>query len=245
MLNLMKSEQYRFVRTKNYYYYGLLCAVLMVAAAITLMVFHESVPDFPYGNERFFYRNVLSMMPVVFALLSIFTGVLMGDNKHVLKNTVAYGFSRRSIYTAKLLVTLAGFLLFAFTLVGISVLLGSKLLFRSYEYALTEYCQMLLGMLPIMIAGVTTYFCINAVMNKNAQISTVFLLIYFLPYMVLSALKGRFTWAAWLYSHSPAYYLFNAYDVATYPAWEPWVTGMACTLFFYVLGLYLFRKEEF
>ncbi|WP_405107360.1 ABC transporter permease [Paenibacillus sp. FSL K6-1217] len=245
MLNLMKSEQYRFVRTKNYYYYGLLCAVLMAGAAVTLTVFHHSDPGFPYGNERFFYRNVLAMMPVLFALLTIFTGILMGDNKHVLKNTVAYGFSRRSIYTAKLLVTLAGFLLFALVLVGISVLLGTRLLLRSYEYALTEYCKILLGMLPVMIAGVTTYFCLTAVMNKNAQVTTVFLLIYFLPYMILGALKGKYVWAAWLHSHSPAYYLFNAYDMGTYPAWEPWITGMVYTLFFYQLGLYLFNKEEF
>lgn len=245
MLNLMKSEQYRFVRARNYYYYGLLCALLMAAAAVTLYVFNQSDPGFPYGNERFFYRNVLVMMPVVFGLLFIFPVILMGEHKHILKNTVAYGYSRQAIYTAKLLVTLAGFMLFALVLVGMSFLLGMNLMSRIHEHALTDYSRMLLGMLPVMITGVTTYYCLAAVMKKNTQAITVYLLVYFLPHLILGALKGKFAWAAWVYSHIPAYYLFHANEVTAFPVWEPWITGTVFTLFFYSLGLYLFKKEEF
>ncbi|WP_342436066.1 hypothetical protein NSS79_21455 [Paenibacillus sp. FSL L8-0436] len=245
MLNLMKSEQYRFVRTRSYYLSGLLYILLMVGAAVTLYAFQQSEPNFPYGNERFFYRNVLSMMPVVFVLLFIFPLIVMGDNKNVLKNTVAYGYSRQTIYTAKLLITMAGFFLFALVLVGVSLLLGTTLMVRNVDHALTEYMRMLLNMLPLMIAGITTYYCLAAVMKKNAQLLIAYLLIYFLPHYILGYLQGRFTWAAWLHSHGPAYYLLNAYEDMSYAAWEPWAVGAVYTLVFYMLGLYLFKKEEF
>lgn len=245
MLNLMKSEQYRFVRTGNFYYTGLLYILLMAAAAVILYAFKQFDPGFQYGNERFFYRNVQAMMPVVFLLLFTFPLILMGEHKQVLKNTAAYGYSRQQIYAAKLMVTMAGFLLFALVLTGASVLFGAALLDRSHEHALTEYSKSLLSVLPVMIAGITTYYSLAAVMKKNTQIMIAYLLIYFLPHYVLGALKGRFAWAAWLHSHNPVYYLFNLYREMTYPAWEPWVSGAVYTLFFGALGLYLFNKEEF
>ncbi|AIQ45150.1 hypothetical protein R70723_04005 [Paenibacillus sp. FSL R7-0273] len=245
MLNLMKSEQYRFVRTWNYYYTGLLYILLMAAAAITLYGFQQFDPGFQYGNERFFYRNIQAMMPLIFLLLFTFPLILMGEHKQVLKNTAAYGYSRHQIYAAKLMVTMAGFLLFALALTGVSVLFGAALLNRSHEHALAEYSKSLLSVLPVMIAGITTYYCLAAVMKKNTQIMIAYLLIYFLPHYILGALKGKFAWAAWLYSHNPVYYLFNLYKEMTYPAWEPWVSGAAYTLIFCALGLYLFNKEEF
>ncbi|WP_151733270.1 ABC transporter permease subunit [Paenibacillus tengchongensis] len=245
MLNLMKSEQYRFVRTRNYYFTGLLYTLLMAGAAVILYVFQQSEPGFRYGNERFFYSNVLAMMPVVFVLLFTFPLILMGEHKQMLKNTAAYGFSRQRIYTAKLLVILAGFLIFALALTGVSVLLGASLLVRSHEHALAEYSRSLVSVLPVMIAGITTYYGLAAVMKKNTQIITAYVLIYFLPHYVLNALQSRFAWAEWLYSHNPVYYLFNLYNSPAYPAWEPWTSGAVYTLVFCGLGLYLFSKEEF
>ncbi|UQZ34939.1 hypothetical protein C2I18_16280 [Paenibacillus sp. PK3_47] len=245
MLNLMKSEQYRFVRTLSYYFTGLLYILLMAGAAVVLYVFQQSDPGFRYGNERFFYWNVLEMLPVVFVLLFTFPVILMGDHKQILKNTAAYGYSRPYIYIAKLLVILAGFLLFALVLTGVSVLLGANLLVRSHEHALAEYSSALLNALPVMIAGLTTYYGLAAVMKKNTQIIIAYVLIYFLPHYILSALQGRFSWAAWLYSHTPAYYLFNLYGDISYAAWEPWASGAIYTLVFGWLGLYLFKKEEF
>lgn len=245
MLNLMKSEQYRFVRTRSYYLTGLLYILLMAGAAVTLYAFNQSEPNFPYGNERFLYLNVLGMMPVVFVLLFIFPMILMGDHKNLLKNSVAYGYSRQTIYTAKLLIILAGFLIFALVLVGLSVLLGTTLMMQNHENALTEYSRALVKLLPIMIAGLTTYYCLTAIMKNTAQLLVAFLLIYFLPHFVFGYLQGRFTWAEWMYNHGPAYYLINTYGDTTYAAWEPWAVGAVFTLVFYKLGLYWFKKEEF
>ncbi|MNO98953.1 ABC-2 family transporter protein [compost metagenome] len=245
MLNVMKSEQYRWVRSKSYYFTGLMYILLMVAATIMLGVFNQSDPNFPYGNERFLYRNVLSMMGVVFLLLFIFPVILMGEDRNVLKNTLAYGYSRQTIYTGKLLVTMAGFMVFSLVVVGFSILLGSTMLVKNYENAIAEYMAMLINLLPIMIAGLTTYFCLASIMRKNSQLVIVFMLIYFLPHYVLGFLQGRFTWAAWIYNHQPMYYLFNAYEEMTYAAWVPWVVGGIYTLVFYVLGLHLFKKQDF
>lgn len=245
MLNLMKSEQYRFVRTRSYYFNGLLYILLMAGAAVTLCLFQQSEPGFRYGNERFFYSNIQAMMPVVFVLLFTFPVILMGENRQLLKNTAAYGYSRQQIFVAKLLVILAGFLLFAIALSGVSVLLGTTLRVRSHEQALTDYSRTLLSVLPVMIAGITTYYCLAAVMKKNTQIIIAYSLIYFLPHYILSALKGRFAWAEWLYTRNPVYYLFHLYEELPYAAWEPWVTGAVYTLIFCGIGLYLFKKEEF
>jgi ABC-2 type transport system permease protein len=245
MLNILKGEQYRWIRTRSYYFTGLIYILLMVAATIILGIYDQIDPSFPYANERFLYSNVLGMMGLVFVLLFVFPVILMGEDRNVLKNTLAYGYSRQTIYTAKLLVTLAGFMVFSLVLVGISILLGSTLLNRNDENALTDYIAILINMLPIMIAGVTTYFCLASMMRKSSHLVIAFLLIYLLPYYALGNLQGRSTLVKWIYSHQPMYYLFNAYDEVSYAAWEPWAVGGIYTLVFYVMGLHLFKKQEF
>ncbi|AOZ91176.1 ABC transporter permease subunit [Paenibacillus crassostreae] len=245
MLNVLKGEQYRWIRTRSYYFTGLIYILLMFAATIILGIFDQIDPSFPYANERFLYSNVLGMMGLVFVLLFIFPVILMGEDRNVLKNTLAYGYSRQTIYTGKLLVTLAGFMVFSLVLVGISILLGSTLLNRNDENALLDYMAILINLLPIMIAGVTTYFCLASMMRKSSHLVIACLLIYFLPYYVLGNLQGRLTWAPWVFKHQPMYYLFNAHGEVSYAAWEPWAVGGIYTLVFYVLGLHLFKKQEF
>ncbi|MBT2292809.1 ABC transporter permease subunit [Paenibacillus albidus] len=244
MLNLMKSEQYRFVRAKSYYYTGLIYILLIAAATIGLKVVAQSDSSFPYANEQFIYLNVLSMMPVIFVLLFIFPLILMGEDRSVLKNTVAYGYSRQTIYNGKLVITLAGFILFSLVLVAVSVLIASTMVSKD-EPTLAQYLSKLLNLLPVMTAGITTYFCLASIMKKNVRLVIMFQVIQFFPYFVLGYLQGRFSWAKWLREHQPVYYLLNAYDEMTYPAWETWAVGGSYTLVFYLLGLYLFTKEEF
>ena len=106
MINYMKSECYRLLRKKGSYVTGLICYLLIIAAAAVLTFFEQFDPNFPYATTRFFYSNVISGGLLIVIVGLLFNSALTGKDMSLIKQSVSFGISRNIIFWSKLILTL-------------------------------------------------------------------------------------------------------------------------------------------
>ncbi|MEG2747282.1 MAG: ABC transporter permease [Gordonibacter sp.] len=166
MLNYMKSEWYRISRGKEIYLFtGILCAI--VVAANVLLCVMAATPDFPYSTVRFSLSNLLSSLGVLFFVAGILVWVLFADDRKdgTLKNAVAYGLSRCSLFVGKCVVSVA-FGLASMVLV-LAVYIGSAvLLLEGSTESVVWLLKGVAAALPFTVACVVLAVAAFATLSK-------------------------------------------------------------------------------
>ncbi|MBP1043545.1 ABC transporter permease [Vagococcus sp. BWB3-3] len=155
MINYLKSESFRLRKTRSTYLIGLL--ILLIPLPPLIMSYYYGTIDdsFLYNNTAFFFRFTrLSLVSIPFFIPFIANTLFANVQRYgVLKNDVAYGISRRTIYFSKFLMTA----LFSFA-IGVLVLIiftGTSLLLltRNGQVEGPNFAKAVFAATPLLLAA--------------------------------------------------------------------------------------------
>ncbi len=107
MLNYMKSEWYRIVRSATMHAFAGILAGLTLLYNIILFLCDKYDASFPYGTVSFSLSMLASGMTIFFFVGMIIVSLLfVGDKKNgILKNAVSFGISREKIFLGKCIIS--------------------------------------------------------------------------------------------------------------------------------------------
>lgn len=148
----MKSECYRLLRKKGPYVTGLICYLLIVAAAAVLTLSGQTDPNFPYATSKFFYSNAISAGLLIVIVGLLFNSALTGKDISLIKQSVSFGISRNIIFWSKLFLTLSYFLLVCVVGIILMMVLGENLL-SSENPSVSNFLIACVNMAPLVLSG--------------------------------------------------------------------------------------------
>ncbi|OBZ14933.1 hypothetical protein A8L34_13715 [Bacillus sp. FJAT-27264] len=187
MPNYLKSELYRLVHKKAFYFFLALC--ILGPLFITLLT--ASTGGELYANTEFVFKAALSMWSLLFFIVPIMVSLLVSDDftDGTFKNTVAYGISRNTFFYGKWIIELL-FLIVAWMLTYISLTASVflMLLNTGTSYFL-DFTSSILGVLPLALAALTVSHCLCFLTEKTLS----HLVSYAVIIIVLPELYFRFT----------------------------------------------------
>ncbi|MBM6855280.1 ABC transporter permease subunit [Mediterraneibacter glycyrrhizinilyticus] len=109
MINYIRSESYRILHTKDIYLFTGLMALGILFLNVGLYVSAGAISGFQYANVKFslsFLTDNMLFLAVAGAILSVL--LFSGERRiGVMKNAVAYGISRKSLFLGKCIVSFA------------------------------------------------------------------------------------------------------------------------------------------
>lgn len=130
----------------------MICLLLIVAAAAVLYYSQQLEPNFPYSTSIFFYSNVIGGGMLIIVVGFLFNLALTGKDTSLLKQSVSFGVSRKTIFWSKLILTLCYFLLVCMG--GLLLMIGlGESLFVSEEQSIRNFLIASLNMVPIVLSG--------------------------------------------------------------------------------------------
>lgn len=255
MLNYIKSEWYRLIRDKSYWVLTFIFSVLVLAASIVLNISDKTTPNFPYANTYMLFSTIVMMMYLPFFLVSIIPSVIVGEEikENTLKNSVSFGISRSTIFFGKWIISIIALFILAVITVSISIISGYLLLEDSGISFLSDYLYGLLGVMPLMLAGLTTYHTLYFITKNRNYVILIFSAIYILPFLVGNYMWRMFQPIDWVYRHCVLYLLTNNdmrgkhFIVAgnTVNGLKLcYSVGLSLTVLFLVIGYLHFLKKE-
>lgn len=169
MFNYIKSELYRVKHSKNIFVMGGICTAILLALNIVLGIYGRKYSDFGYSTTAFSFSMVASVVVVVFIFTLCLGSMVFADeykNKTIM-NSVAYGYSKISIYIGKIIVS---------TLVAAVLLTAALAVYTGSAYLLLENSGMeplsyllisYVANIPVLLAGlwgaITLLFLVNSV----------------------------------------------------------------------------------
>lgn len=190
MLNYIKSELYRVVRSKGIYILTVSCTALLLAMNLVLHFSGKNIPSFPYASTEFAFSMVAdSFQPVLILTLCLGTIVFADEYKNrTLMNSVAYGYSRIGLFLGKVAVGL----IVSFLALAVALFVFITSAYLLLENSGVEHLQMLLRgfvlNIPILIAGELAAYMFLFLFGKTATTWGWLGLIAFLP--VVTGLLG-------------------------------------------------------
>lgn len=164
MLSYLKSELYRLSYKKSIY--GLLAVSALFPV---LMVFLTvSVQSKEYTNTEFVFRFTWMSYNLLFLIIPVIVGMIFSDEykDKTLKNTVAYGINRNTVFFGKLvveflLIATSGILAYAALTIS-----AFSLLPNNGTSNLEILTKSILGVLPLCLAALGVSHCLS-VITKN------------------------------------------------------------------------------
>lgn len=237
MINYMKSEHYRLLRKKGLYITGVICLLLIAAAAVVLYYSQHLDPNFPYATSMFLYSNVIGGALLIMIVGLLFNTALTGKDTYLIKQSVSFGVSRYTIFWSKLILTLSYFLLLCVIGLLLTIALGETLL-ASEEQSVSNFLIASSNMIPIVLSG---FFMIHTL--KMLKVSEVYIIIMFLFIYIFS---GNLLYM--LFDYTPSTLLNeNLMSFMNYSAqfdYHHWVTGILIAVIFLLIGVKGFAKQN-
>lgn len=107
MINYIRSEFYRILHTKEIYLFNLLLTAGVLALNGGIHAAASTLPNIRYANVKFVLSFLTGSMDFLFIAGAVLAVLLFsGDRKNgVMKNAVAYGMSRTSLFFGKCIVS--------------------------------------------------------------------------------------------------------------------------------------------
>lgn len=256
MLNYVKSEAYRIVHGKELYLFtGALC-VLVLAANVILRAMTYMDPTFPYATVKFSLSNLLGMFTMLFALAGVLVAVLYADDRKngTLKNAVAHGCSRLSLFVGKCTVSLAAGVVSMAVVMVVYVTSATLLLDGPLMDTLGIVMGALLSGLPSIVAVVVLAVGLDGFFSKTTVAIVAWVVIVFAIPQVLAIVGLRFDVVATVASWLPTNIFGNEVNAAFQGGIFPWETpfglakcliaGFASLALFAGLGAWRARRIE-
>ncbi|WDV48082.1 ABC transporter permease [Clostridiaceae bacterium M8S5] len=256
MLNYIKSEAYRNLRTKGNYIFLLSCLSFVTFINIALGLYASTQYNFPYGNTRFSFSNLYAGMGMPMMLCVTIVAIVLGQEfkHHTLKNSISYGITRKQIYFSKFLMELAvsainlilicsAFIISAYAMLNDSGAIYFNILIRS-----------IIACIPLFIFSVTVahslYFIFD---NDIVAVSVWGVIVVVVPKLLslagmgIKVFREIANWMPW-----------NMLTATFYGRTKEWgmtwstnkgmikcfVVGIVGSIIFYIIGQRIFEKRE-
>jgi len=186
LANYLKSELYQLVHKKAFYI--LLAACVLVPLSMTLLTTATGTER--YANTEFVFRAASSMWSLLFFIVPLIVSVMEADDftDGTLKNTLAYGISRRTVFYGKWVMELL-LLVIAWTVTYI-VLAASVflLLTNNGTSSFMLFNSSIAAVLPLTLAALAVSHCLCFLTEKPVT----HLMLYAVIMIVLPELYFRF-----------------------------------------------------
>ncbi|GKX27711.1 hypothetical protein SH1V18_01910 [Vallitalea longa] len=258
MINYMKSEMYRNVRTKGNYkfLFGLMGFVIFINVA--LGIYANSQVDFPYGNTNFSLSSLYSSLTVPMCLCLILCSTVFGQEYkcHTLKNSVSYGISRTHIYFGKLIMEIVISFINFICITGAYIISAYVMLEDSGPIYLENLFHALIGGIPLFIFSlVVAHSFLSIYDNERTTAMAVQWAIIVIIIPNILALAGKkisicrtiASWMPWNLASSSYDRIANRMimPVSTDEGFiKCYIAGIIGSIIFLILGLVFFNKKE-
>ena len=107
MINYIRSESYRILHTKEIYLFNLLLTAGVLALNGGIHVAAATLPNIRYAKVQFVLSFLTGSMDFLFVAGAVMAVLLFSGERRngVMKNAVAYGMSRSSLFFGKCIVS--------------------------------------------------------------------------------------------------------------------------------------------
>lgn len=154
MMNYIKSELYRVVHSKGIYILSGICALLLVSMNVVLHLFGRG-GHFAYNNTEFVFSMVWSALNSVFFLTVCMGSLIFAEEykNKTISNSIAFGYSRISLYFGKLLVGMIVSVAALVAVLGIFIISAYLLLENSGIDVLLKMFRGIGASIPALLTG--------------------------------------------------------------------------------------------
>ena len=244
MLNLIRSEVYRLIRSKLYYGLIAVSVFLVMAAAGVLQYFRFKEATFHYGTRIFYYSNVLGMTNLIIILCLLTVFILTGKSRSKTCAAVSFGYSRGAVFWSKLITLSMGIAVMAAVILSATILSGNVIFDLVDNSALSQFLIAFSNILPIVASG----FVLGYVLSVNGVSEVLDLLILLFIYSILGSLISRISALKTVYKWTPFSLLSNNLDNymsgSAYFDAKCWMLGLVIIFVSLVVGLAIFKKKD-
>lgn len=254
MLNYLKSEFYRIVRLKSVYMTFALCAAIILLFNGALFYFSNE-EGFRYATTKFSFSTIYTNMPILIYIVFIVCSLLINDefNSRTLKNSVAAGVKRNTIYFGRFIYDIVIGTIFYVLLNGLHIVLALTLLEKSGSEYLHILIRSLIACFPLYIACAAFCHSLYYIIDNAINVSFVFVVfITVIPKIIgFAGMKIRFFDKIndWLIPSMLEPKWDEAYNLTL--TWDTtngfircYIVGVIGIIVFSIIGSILFNKKE-
>ena len=257
MLNFMKSEWYRIIHSKEIYLITGLMSLAVLFMNIVISIASHNIAGFKYGLVSFSLNTLTSNLPSwMFCIGTVIVGSLYAEERKngTMKNSVAYGISRISIFIGKCLM---GMLFSVLSLAVILIVLVSSAVLLLDGPTQEPIRQMLFGVgaaLPSAFASAILTMAMLSLCRKEIMAYGLWIVImYGVPVVTLFAgfqfepLSKAAEWMPWNFLNYEVQANMSGYNClwdTPYGLMKCLVAGGIGILVFTVVGLLIVRKKD-
>ena len=181
MTNYIRSEIYRNIHSKGIYIFTIVCSSLVLLCEVIMRSFHVM----HYEGLKMIYNNMIDGgFAVVFSFCPLFFSITFGDEakNHTLKNSVAYGISRKEIYFAKLFTsvffgTISYIIIIAILIIGSYILPFDK----SNMLYLKQLILSFIYVMPLLILLISFCNCLYFIFHREGVIVSIWTIAIAVP----------------------------------------------------------------
>ena len=254
MLNYMKSEWYRQCNNRGLQITFLICLGLLVLMTAVLAFFGRQ-PGFASASPGFALRGIYTSMSGIFPLTMVFAAFMENNSRtrqSPLKNSVAFGIPRSTIYLGKFLVQLLVCTAIFLLLPAVLSLLSWLFLEHSNEGEWYYLAHSMIGGYPLCVFMLSVCFCfLFNIGNSMSGIIPIFVIVYILPKIFL-LLGMKYPVFAEISQWCPVSMLDLYFDESgIHFYWDTpatllrtYLAGLGGTLIFLFAGLYWLNRRE-
>lgn len=257
MINYIKSEFYRNINTKGNYIFIFGSIAFVIFINVALGLYANSQVDFPYATTKYslssFYSSMGFLMIICVPLVSLIYG--QEFKYHTLKNSIAFGVSRKQIYLGKFLMEI---IICSINLVLISsvyAISAYMMLENSGTIYLKDFIQAIIACVPLLLISVAAAHCFYFIFdNETTAMATWGIVMVVIPALVEMA--GRKIYilekiASYIPWNMVGNAMFDSESKRIIMSWSSqegfikcFIVGAIGLIIFYTLGLVMFRKKE-
>lgn len=257
MLNYMKSECYRITHSKEIYLFTGILSLLAFNLNFLIGWIGRKDAGFPYDTTSFSYSNLVAA-PMLFCVMGGFVAILLYDGNLKngnLKNTIAFGISRISIFAGRCITAAAAAILSMLPILAVYIVSANLFLEHTGPVSLHDLITEIPAvLLPSIACLITTIVCIDSVKNSTVGSIIAMLIWFFVPeiFFYLGLIFPPLLRAAlWMPDNFFSTKMMTVNMTESVTIWSTSagmarciIAGAAGILIFSIIGVVLLRKKE-
>lgn len=257
MINYIRSEVYRNLRSKGNYLFIISLMAFAVFLNIVLWLFVKSNANFPYATTKYAFSSIYSSLQLLMILCSFTVSLISGQEykNKTLKNTVSFGISRSAIYFSKLLISVIYSLIAGILVCGTFIITAYLLLENSGVEHIKILINSLIIAIPIFLFCITLANSLYFNIDKEMNVSMLWIIIVIVIPELLAMIGKRNEFFNLMASFMPWNIVgdvsFNEVTNKLVLGWmssegalKSIIVSIIVCLIFYFIGLEIFKKRE-